>query len=257
MVAQGAMPIRPPIVDELARIQNAIDQAGRKTAYPLSVTNSDTGDKLFAIVKDPSAVDTNGRPVADVYLGYGNGSPLLDTYPTDTVGRQGFRVRDASGNPLMQTDDLAGYGLAAPLSPILVQPVDARLNPGVIGANTTWKYGQGNQPIYSSAWYCFSYLTLKNATANAGIISMWIAAVGPDGVTLQSSVRTSALTAGVGVNTLTSAALAMRFPANWLGGFVSFQLNFQCNQATSDFGSDVVTSNAWSESWVQANLAFL
>jgi hypothetical protein len=244
-------------VDELESLNRAIDSVSRKTAYPISVTNSDTGDKLFSIVRDPTAVDGNGRPVADVYLGYGNGKPLLDTYPTDVAGRQGFRIRDAAGNPLVQTDDLAGFGLAAPLNPIQVQPVDARLNPGIIGANTTWKYAQGNQPIYSSAWYAFSYLTLKNNTASAGTIVMWIAAVGPDGTTLQSSVRSSALTAGIGVSTITSAQLALRFPANWLGGFVNFQLLFQCNQATSDFGSDVVVSNAWSEAWVQSNLAML
>lgn len=96
----------------LALLAQQVEEAGRSNKYPLSVAPD--GQDLFSIRPDPGgAVAANGQPVANVTLGYGDGTAMLRTLPTNS-GNQRFELLDNSGRVVMANDPVAGYGMTLP-----------------------------------------------------------------------------------------------------------------------------------------------
>lgn len=118
MVAQGKR-TGDPLINEIRDLRAKVENLARKTTYPFSIAPDE--HTLFSITPDPEATAPNGKPVANLTVGYGDGAPLMRSRP-GASGRQVFEVLDRNSSALFQTDDLSGYGLAWPQIPCPMYP---------------------------------------------------------------------------------------------------------------------------------------
>jgi hypothetical protein len=109
------------LADQFRALKQQADENGRKSMYPFSAGP----DGQFQIFPDGSIVDVNGNPVVDTQLTYQDGTPAVSIAPglARYGSKQQLKINDLAGNPMLLTDESAGYGLSAPLYTIAMQRV--------------------------------------------------------------------------------------------------------------------------------------
>jgi hypothetical protein len=156
-----------PVVSKFKQLSTAVDELGRQSRYPFSAGPPG----MFNVVPDPSgAIAANGKPVANLHIGYADGSPLLTVAPSK-IGKQGFTIFDTTGNTLFNTDPDVGYGLASPIESIPLYPYDPP-NFGISGSSFTPLWTGAVQPI-NPAVQGQILLKMVSTASNSAIEARW------------------------------------------------------------------------------------
>ena len=167
------------LANALGAVATRIEETTRHNAYPFSVAPG--GSTALSITPDSNVKLANGQPVSNLTVGTGAGQTIISTRPGYS-NNQTLTIYDLSGRPHFGTDELAGYGLSAPIYTYFMG-----LIPGYTFTSGVEREIARSEPfLYNPAW--ITRILIKNLVTMTSLSIRFVVTSG--GVSVASSPAT-------------------------------------------------------------------